>query len=163
MRLSLHLVYPTASHGLGDPGKGIRPNVAGTRSDPPAAADLGITAKDRALPSWSHGSARTEGLGLHSGRRPRPQPRDQGSPSLASSQPRARRVPHLCVCWYSGLMLPALPGPAQASHETRPHSPFRLPASGHRTLLPCPLGLSLQRAPPWWRLREGRKGTSKEA
>ena len=137
MRLSLHLVYPTASHGLGDPGRHwaqCRRAPGRTLQPPQTWASRPKTEPFRAGP---HGSARTEGLGLHSSRRPRTQPSGLGFAQPGFVPARARRVPHLCVCWYSGSMLPAPPGPAPASTEHVLTAP--LPASGFRSQDPPPL------------------------
>lgn len=140
------------------------PTSPGIRPDPPTAADLGTppeTERFRAAP----GCAPPEGLGLYTGGRPRPQPGEPASPSLAALPPVPRRGPHLCVCWYSGSMSPAAPGPALASSEhvlTEPFpvSGFRLPVAGPAPS--CQPGLP-PRAPGWRWWRERRRVTGEEA
>lgn len=136
MRLSLHLVYPTASHGLGDPGRHPaqcrrhqvgpagrrRPGHHGQRLSPSELVPRQRPDGRTRPPFWQTTEAPAQGLGL-------------AQPGFVPA--RARRVPHLCVCWYSGSMLPAPPGPAPASTKHVLTAP--LPASGFRSQDPPPL------------------------
>ena len=105
---------------------------SGTRSDPPAAATWASRQRlstSELLPAAAPGRKDSASI-LADARGP--------SPGAGLAQPgfapaRARLVPHLCVCWYSGSMSPAPPGPALASTEHVLTAPFRLPASGRWT------------------------------
>ena len=99
------------------------------------------------------------------GRAPEAPAREPASPSLAAPPPVPRRGPHLCVCWYSGSMSPAPPGPALASLEhvltaPLPASGYRLPVAGPAPS--CPPGLP-RRAPCRWWWRQKRRATGEEA
>lgn len=140
-----------------------RPHASGRTLHPPPTWASRQRQNLRAAP----GSAPAEGLGLHTGGRPRPQPGEPTSPSLAAPPPVPRRGPHLCVCWYSGSMSPAPPGPFLG---TRPHGPpsgFRLPASGRRIRPLLPASAAPARALPVVMETEeegdGRRGPDKKA
>lgn len=141
---------------------GIRPNVLGHQVGPSGLRYLGIPPKTehfRAAPPWS---ARTEGLGLHTGGRPRPQPGGRPRPAWLCPSPCPTR-PSLVRLLVQLLHVAGPTGSRAGFHRTRTHSPtsgFRLPVSGPS--LPCWLGLP-RRAPYWWWLRERRRETSKGA
>lgn len=111
----------------------------GTTPDPRSTADLGIppeTEHFRAVP----GSARTEGLGLRTGRRPKPQPGGPALPSLASPCPCPDAA---LTCAFAGTAAPCRrPRRVRLGlpQNTSSQPPFRLPASGRRTLTPKPAG-----------------------
>lgn len=115
------------------------PNVSGPRPDPPSEqlpAAPGCAPADTRPPHW---------------RVPNAIAREAALTQPGFTPPAPRRGSHLCVCWYSGSIAPAPPGPALAS----PNHVLTalLPASGRRTLQPRRLELP-PHSPSWWWLRE---------
>lgn len=132
MRLSLHLVYPTASHGLGDPGRHPaqcrrhqvgpagrrRPGHHGQRLSPSELVPRQRPDGRTRPPFWQTTEAPAQGT--------------RARPAWLRPSPCPPR-PSLVRLLVQRLHVAGPAGSRSGFHETRPHSPpsgFRLPVTG---------------------------------